>query len=135
LTLILPIFFPSVADPQSFFPNVIDTATFAMYILSFPLSLFGIPLVYVSQIILGVDPGSIEGRYLNLFIVFLLGAFQWFWIIPRLLRKLPEGAVHEITVQPPLLSDSLHIPAIDFFDLHSRTPLERVLDEKDKDNS
>src|SRR5258707_15158571 len=79
-SLLLPVFLPSSADPQNFLQNVIGTTTVTMFILSFPSSLFGIPLFLVAHIALGLDPNTIEGMYLNLFLMFILGLVQWFWI-------------------------------------------------------
>src|SRR5688500_11991898 len=80
--LFVPIFIPS--GSASIFEDVITMAGIVTYALSFPVSLFGIPLLYITQILAGLDPNSIGGKYLNLFMVFLLGLAQWFWIVPRL---------------------------------------------------
>lgn len=132
--LMLPIFLPTFPDPQSLLQNAMGTATAAIYLLSFPLSLFGIPLLYISQILVGADPNSIAGKYLNLFLVFLLGLIQWFWIVPKLLRKEPRFEIHELPRQrEKQLTEPRPSTDFDFFDSQSRSPLERVLRENDND--
>src|SRR5262245_62407818 len=79
--LLLPVFLPSSANPQTFFANVIGTVTVTMFIFSFPMSLFGLPVMFMTNSILGVDPQSIGGMYLNLTMMFVFGVIQWFWIV------------------------------------------------------
>src|SRR5688572_1783034 len=93
VSLILPVFIPSYAHPQSFIQNVIGTSTVTMFILSFPSSLFGIPLLYFAQAAIGLDPNTIGGMYLNLFLLFVLGLVQWFWIVPRIWRNDPDVVI------------------------------------------
>ena len=130
-SLMLPIVIPTFANPQSFAQNVIGTATAAMYVLSFPLGLFATPLLYVSQIVIGVDPNSIGGKYLNIFFIFLLGLVQWFWIVPSIFRKRGGVGLDELVDIPVKQLAGPSIPV--FFDSESRTPLERVLRDEDGD--
>lgn len=136
-SLILPVFVPSFADPQSFVQNVIGTATVTMFILSFPSSLFGIPLLFFAQAALGVDPNTIGGMYLNLFLLFVLGSVQWFWIVPRLLRNDPQLQILNLQLGKPemLLSEANTIDETQFWDSEGQTPLEKVFLEKDSEDS
>src|SRR5262245_52216157 len=88
--LLLPVFMPSSADPKHFFENVFGTVTVTMFILSFPLSLFGLPVMFMTAGVLGVDARSVEGMYLNLTMMFVFGVIQWFWIVPRFFAKEPR---------------------------------------------
>jgi ascorbate-specific PTS system EIIC-type component UlaA len=135
LSLILPVFLPSSSNPQNFLANVIATSTVTMFILSFPSSLFGIPLLFFAQMALGVDPNSIGGMYLNLLLLFVLGLVQWFWIAPRLWRHDPDFQ----TLNLPLRTADFQLHEasggdnFEFFDSRSRTPLERVINNDDSD--
>jgi hypothetical protein len=133
VSLILPIFLPSSAHPQNFLQNVIGTTTLTMFILSFPSSLFGIPLFFFAQISLGIDPNTIGGMYLNLFLMFILGLVQWFWIVPRLLRGKRDREVLNLQElrSNPLLPEIKENGGFGFYDKESRTPLERALGEKE----
>ena len=132
--LILPVFLPSSADPQNFLENVIGTVTVTMFILSFPISLFGLPVMFFASYVLGVDPNSIGGMYLNVFLLCVLGYVQWFWILPRILRNEPQFQMLNLFGGNPemqLLEAKAmsNIP----FDSDGRTPLERVLQNKDSE--
>jgi hypothetical protein len=132
--LVLPIFLPSAAFSPNPAANAIGTATATMFILSFPSSLFGIPLLIIVDYALGVDPNSIQGMYVNLFLLFVLGLVQWFWIVPRVWRREPGIQVLQI----PSLKESVALPPVcaetqfSGLDDRERTPLERVLSESDE---
>jgi hypothetical protein len=79
-SLILPVVLPSEADSNNVFLNVIGIVNIVMFILSFPCSFFGLPVVFFAWYALGMSPLSIEGAYLNTILFFVLGAVQWFWI-------------------------------------------------------
>lgn len=129
--LLFPIFLPSVADSANPAANVIGTATASMFILSFPSSLFGIPVLAISGYFLGVDPNSMQGMYLNLFLLFVLGLIQWFWIVPRVWRNEPRVQILDLTSP----KDVIELPAMrsefESFSSQDDTPLERVFREKD----
>ncbi len=127
--LLLPVFMPSSADPQHFFANVMGTVTVTMFILSFPMSLFGLPLMYMTGEVLGVDTRSIEGMYLNLTMMFVFGVIQWFWILPRFLAKDPKFQTLNLLGARPevLLAEAKIESRVDFYDVRGRTPLERVI--------
>jgi hypothetical protein len=134
--LVFPVFLPSVADSSNPASNVIGTATATMFILSFPSSLFGIPLLMMIDFALGVDPNSIQGMYVNLFVLFVLGLVQWFWIVPRIWRHDPDIQMLDL----PVMAETIRLPEMkrsnfEFggFDEHERTPVERVIrDDRDQ---
>ena len=132
--LILPFFLPSSANPQHFLENVIGTVTVTMFILSFPISLFGLPIMFFASYVLGVDPNTIGGMYLNVFLLCVLGYVQWFWILPRILRNEPQFQMLNLFgVNPEMqLLEAKAINNIPF-DSDGRTPLERVLQNKDSE--
>ena len=132
--LILPIFMPSSANPQNFLENVIGTVTVTMFILSFPSSLFGLPVLFFAKLMFDVNPNSIEGMYLNLFLLFVLGLVQWFWIVPRLARS--ESRFQMLNLVG-VNSEAQFLEAKPInnipFDDEGKTPLERVLRDKDSE--
>lgn len=133
VALALPVFLPSSADPQNFLENVIGMVTVTMFILSFPISLFGLPLIFFASFILGVDPNTIGGMYLNVFLLCVLGYVQWFWILPRVLRNEPQFQMLNLFGKPEMqLLEAKAINNIPF-DAEGRTPLERVLQNKDSE--
>ena len=87
----------------------------------------------MTDLVLGLDPNSIKGMYVNLLMLFVLGLVQWFWIVPRVLRS--EPAVQALDLLPTLRVDALPERTIDmsaeFFDAKETTPLERVLRDSD----
>lgn len=129
--LVLPVFLPSAASSANPTANVIGTATATMFILSFPSSLFGIPLLIVVDYALGVDPNSIQGMYVNLLLLFVLGLVQWFWIVPRVWRREPEIQALEISA-PSVTMGLPAMPAKEHFEVlddRDRTPFERIMNE------
>lgn len=132
-SMLLPVFMPSSANAPNFVENSIGAASVTMFILSFPSSLFGLPAMFFAGIALDVNPNSIEGMYLNLFLLFVFGLVQWFWIVPRVWRNEPRfqmlnlfGAKPEIQLLEAKAANN-----IPFCDADGRTPLERVFQEKD----
>lgn len=79
-SLILPVFLPSEAGSNNVFLNIVGIVNIVMFILSFPCSLFGLPVVFFAWYVLEMNPNSIEGAYLNTILFFVLGFVQWFWI-------------------------------------------------------
>ena len=131
--LLFPIFLPSVTDSANPASNVIGTATATMFILSFPSSLFGIPLLAIVGSVLGVDPNSIQGMYVNLFMLFVLGLVQWFWIVPRVWRNDPDVQVLNLPVSTSTgaLPEAPFDTRFDVFNARERTPVERVINDDD----
>jgi len=132
-SLLLPVFMPSSANASNFAENAIGTASVSMFILSFPSSLFGLPAMFFAKIVLDVNPNSIEGMYLNLFLLFVFGLVQWFWIVPRVLRNEPRFQMLNLFGGNPemQLLEAKAANNIPFCDPDGRTPLERVFEEKD----
>ena len=122
--LALPVFLPS-------FPNALVTpigiSTAAMFVLSFPASVLALLVSPVAELIFGVSSQSIAGMYLNLNIIFLLGAVQWFWAVPRFLRGKQAMEVSEVAALPQ------YMPQVDVeaFDADARTPVERVFGDEE----
>lgn len=134
VSLILPVFLPSSAHPQNFLQNVIGTTTVTMFILSFPSSLFGIPLFIFAQMALGFDPNTISGMYLNLFLMFVLGSVQWFWIVPRLAQRRRDLEILDLSLPgtAPQPVGEVTSACYEFFDERSRSPLERAISDEDR---
>lgn len=134
-SLILPIFMPSSANPQNFLANVIGTVTVTLFILAFPSSLFGLPVLSFVGVALELNPNSIESLYLNLFLLFVLGFVQWFWIVPRLLINEPRfqmlnipGGKSEIQFSEAVVPNNPQS-----WDSQGKTRLEKVFKEKDSE--
>jgi len=133
-TLLIPVFLPSVAGWANPSTNAVGAATASMFILSFPSSLFGLPLMFFVGDSIGVNPNSIEGMYLNLFVMFVLGLVQWFWVLPRIWRNDPKVQILDL---PAKLEDRpmrVFAPAETFsaFDQRMQTPVERVLRQENE---
>ena len=126
-TLLIPVFLPSVAGSANPASNVVGTATTTMFILSFPSSLFGIPLLVFVGASLGVNPNSIEGMYLNLFLMFVLGLLQWFWVVPRIWMRYPKVQVLGLSGVPQECPRTVPPDAFRPLDERQRTPVERVI--------
>src|SRR5688572_20892821 len=101
-SLILPIFLPSYATSHGLVSNAIGVSTATMFVLSFPSSLFGLPVMFMANYVLGLDPNSIQGMYVNLLMLFVLGVVQWFWIVPRVWRNHPVIQRLEFSGAPEL---------------------------------
>lgn len=132
-TLLIPVFLPSFAGSANLASNVIGTATASMFILTFPSSLFGIPLLFFTGDVLGVNPNSIEGMYLNLFVMFVLGLVQWFWIVPRIWRYDPKVQVLNLPSHTDPVPLQVFCPADCFkeYDERDQTPVERIIRNDD----
>ena len=72
LSIILPVFVPSITDPHSIYANVIETAVTTLFIISLPASLLSIVLFYLESVV-GLDPNRIWVMYLNIWALFALG--------------------------------------------------------------
>lgn len=134
-TLLIPVFLPSFAGSANPAANVVGTATASMFILTFPGSLFGMPLLIFVGAILGVDPNSIQGMYLNLFVMFVLGLVQWFWIVPRIWRNEPDVQILDLPDLGAIVPLQIPSPAktLNTYDDRGRTPVERIIREDDSD--
>ncbi|HTK27847.1 MAG TPA: hypothetical protein VL327_14880, partial [Pyrinomonadaceae bacterium] len=103
----------------------IGISTAAMFVLSFPASLLSPLLSPIAGLILGVNQNSIAGAYINLNVLFLLGAVQWLVVVPRFLRGKRATQVPETSILPEYVQ-----PIVEAFDSESRTPVERVFDDE-----
>lgn len=132
-SLILPVFLPSSVNSPNPAANAIGAATATMFILSFPSSLFGIPLIFIVDHVLGVEPNSMSGMYANLLMLFTLGAAQWFWIVPRVWRNEPNLQILTLPIggSPIQLPESRVADEFEFFASKDQTPLERVLNQRE----
>ena len=133
-TVILPVFVPSFSSSNPT-TNAIGVATAAMFILSFPSSLFGLVAMMFIDIILGMNPNSIQGLYVNLLVMFALGLAQWFWIVPRIWNRDPAFQTVEIgagwlprQALPKPIPDDI----FSGYDADGRTPVECVIDEEQR---
>jgi hypothetical protein len=127
LSVTVPVFVPSYPGQ---IVNPIEAATTTMFVLSFPSSLFAVPAGYLASLALGIDPGTIGGRYVNILAFFAFGLLQWFWIVPWLRDRKFQMRVAELPADGPLsLNDPVPADPSDFVDADSKTPLERVIDE------
>ena len=126
ISLILPIFLPSYPNSYYFGTNVIEAATVTMFLLAFPSSLLGLPLVLFSQLSLGIDPDAISGRYFVIVASFLLGLVQWFQIVPWIFRKetqcLNICATEPISLEP-MKADFQAVPS------REKSPVEEFIEK------
>jgi hypothetical protein len=131
--LILPVFVPSYPGASNIILDPISFSTVGMFILSFPSGLVSFLLSPVIDLVLRVDPNSMVGMYLNVKILFALGLAQWFWIVPRLLRRWNARDVSEFSA-PDVGTLPQYIPPahVEAFDSKSRTPVERVFDDENR---
>lgn len=122
--LALPVFLPS-------FPGALVTpigiSTGAMFVLSFPASVISLLISPLVELILGIDPRSIAGMYLNLNVIFLLGVVQWFVVVPRFLSGRRSMQISETSILPEYVPPPVNVEA---FDSDARTPVERVFDDE-----
>ena len=132
-TIILPVFVPSSAYSANPASNAIGVATAAMFILSFPSSLFGLVAMMFIDTILGMNPNSIQGLYVNLLVMFTLGLVQWFWIVPRIWNRDPAFQTVEIGagwMPREMLSKAVPDDMFTRYDADGRTPVECVIEER-----
>lgn len=91
--------------------------------------------MFFAAFALGVNPNSIEGLYLNLFLLFVLGLVQWFWIVPRVLRNDPRLQMLNLPGGKSEMQflETHPINSANFCDSQGQTRLERVFQEKDSE--
>lgn len=124
--LVVPIFVPSYPHGAGLLPSSIELSTATMFVLSFPSSLFGLPFLYATYGVFGIDPYSISGMYTHLSMLFLIGLVQWFWIVPRIWFR--EPLIQTLQTSVPEL---LPAKEVEYYRFSSRdkTPVERIIDE------
>jgi hypothetical protein len=131
IALTLPVFLPSFSNPKHFYQDVIGTVTLVMNVLSFPFGLLALPVTYLAELFLNVNPNTIGGKYINVFLLCLLGYVQWFWIVPKLLQRESRFKVQNLfDVKPDLKLSTTAIDNADFCDSQSQMPVERIINEK-----
>lgn len=130
VSLGIPIFLPSWSSSW-FVTTPIGAATVTMFILSFPMSVFATPVLYLINIMVGINPSSLQGMYGNLVMLFILGIVQWFWLVPRIWgRQQMVQSLELSAVGPGLLGGALKT-SVDEFDQSGKTPLERAIRDRD----
>ena len=72
LSIILPVFVPSITEPYGIYANVIETTVTTLFIISLPASLLSIVLFFLESVV-GLDPNRIWVMYLNIWALFALG--------------------------------------------------------------
>ena len=85
--ILLPVFLPSGPRNQ-FFGNPIDVALGSMFVFSLPGSLVTIPVAaFFDSVGFRFGSSSIASAYLFIVVLFVLGAVQWFWLVPKIFRN------------------------------------------------
>ncbi len=104
----------------------------AMYVLSFPAGLLALPVMVLAKLFLNVNPNTIGGMYVNIFLLCVLGYAQWFLIVPRLLRSDFRFQMQNLFGgKSDLKLSEAAISNTEFCDSQGRTPVERIINEKD----
>jgi hypothetical protein len=126
--LLIPIFVPSY--PYSSSSSPIETAVITMFLLSFPSSIVATPLILMVGALLQVNDASIGVAYMNLVALFMVGAVQWFWIVPRVLWR--KALVQELDLGQAAGNTRLFARDLTaWLDDQGTTPVERVIEETD----
>ena len=136
--VILPIFLPSSIG-TGVVGNAIAVSAVVMFILSFPSSVIAVPLIFLIDALLGLTTSSIAVAYMNLIMLFAVGLFQWFWMVPRLVERqtfsevgseafLQELRLGELSGNPRLFSREPETYGA-WVNEEGATPVERVLKE------
>jgi hypothetical protein len=132
LCLILPIFVPSSPNPSDYLIDPISISTGVMAILSFPASLLSLLFSPLIDSLFGIDPNSLQGMYLNVKLMFVLGLAQWFWAFPRLLdRSVRERRLALESTDTAALPEHGPADVRQFFSEDPKTPVERVMVDDD----
>jgi uncharacterized membrane protein len=79
LALLIYLWLGETDSPQLL--NTLLALDAVMFLLALPCGVFGAGVVLAAWYVLGMNPTSIEGAYLNTIVLFLLGTVQWFWLI------------------------------------------------------
>lgn len=128
LCLTLPIFVPSSSNPSGFLTDPLSISTGVMFVLSFPGGLLSLLFSPILDLALGIDPNSIQGMYLDLKLMFVLGLAQWFWVMPRLRSHRSERSEEDLRSRA-MLPEERSSGDYQVFGRESQTPLERVIDD------
>ncbi len=91
--------------------------------------------MFLAKLFFGVNPNTIGGMYINVFLLCVLGYVQWFWIVPRLLRSESRFQILNLLGRNSdlKLSEAAANSNAEFCDAKGQTPLERIIREKDSE--
>lgn len=133
ICLTLPVFLPSSPNPPNLLTDPISLSTALMYVLSFPGGLLSLLFSPIVDSAFGIDPNSMQGMYLNLKMMFVLGLVQWFWIVPKMMRSAARRKASLLSASPAfVLSEAPINDDAAFVEGKERSPLERVFDENER---
>ncbi len=124
VSLILPIFLPSTSIYV--FPNLIGMSAIFLFLISFPTSLLIAPISAFKEMFFGPSYFSIGGIFGNLVILFGLGAFQWFWLIPRIVTTQQQFRENTRKLTLAMEESASSIPW-----QQDRSPVELLIDDGD----
>jgi drug/metabolite transporter (DMT)-like permease len=83
-SLLLPLYPNYFADSPETFGNIMIPALIVLFVVSFPISFFAIPLFVLFKFILEIEPNEMFGAYLYLGLFNIIGFIQWFWLMPKI---------------------------------------------------
>jgi|GEM_PF-1205692 len=133
ILLALPVFVPSFPDSVIFFGDVMNLSLSILFVISFPLSLLGLPLSALLQNLWDVNPYSIQGLYLQVISFFVMGYLQWFVVAPRVMKKI-SLRIRELAVEECRgIMDGTNKTLPKAFNESGFTPLESVFNEKEEE--
>jgi drug/metabolite transporter (DMT)-like permease len=84
ISLLLPLYPNYFADSPETFGNIMIPALIVLFVVSFPISFFAIPLFVLFKFILEIEPNEMFGAYLYLGLFNIIGFIQWFWLMPKI---------------------------------------------------
>jgi hypothetical protein len=105
----------------------IGLIVFAVFVLSFPFSFFGLPFIIFFVLSLKDHLNAQSGPYLTLLLFFACGLVQWYWACPKFVKNKPE--IQTLNLPNGNLAAALGEARACAFDCEGRTPLERVINE------
>lgn len=122
-----PLLVPASKNYQYFNEDAVLTVMLTVVVLSFPTNILAAPIIVFLNIVLGTFGSPIAALYLNLFLFSVLGAVQWFWIVPR--WQYNRSSLQTLNLPDGGLAAALGEARAHAFDCEGRTPLERVIAE------
>jgi hypothetical protein len=127
--VLLPIYYSATGNNGDLRENI-GLIVFAVFILSFPFSFFGLPFIIFFVISLRNQMSLPAGGYLTLLLFFACGLIQWYWALPNFASNRPE--IQTLNLPDGKLAVALGEARAHAFDCEGRTPLERVIHETDR---
>ncbi len=82
VSLLLPLILSAFAVTTEVFTNVMTICVGAMFVFSFPTSLFALPFLALFRLILEMEVDSMFPAYLYLGMLNIIGYVQWFRVMP-----------------------------------------------------